>query len=280
MTFSIFADDPHCAPTAKKSDPNLFKTFSDWKASPLYRAASKPRSRRFWSAEEELLVANYYPSDTPVREFAPVVGRTIAAIRAKARKLGFSRPKKDSDEKLLSPCIQRCEEKLEWSPDLDFLTVPLSQWKAIIPRDRAGRPLWYNNLIDGLRGVWCRAIAAETIAEIFGVSRSSVWATADSRNLPKRKDQSKRGMGVSGDALDALIHHDEVQDLARNALPRNDTSLTPGRDRYFQDAARSMRGAREAIRRRKRVQRASGGGMVDIYSLAMPSNASFGGIWA
>ncbi|GEL54862.1 hypothetical protein ABO01nite_28690 [Asaia bogorensis NBRC 16594] len=101
MTFSIFALDHAPARAPKKRDPYVFETLAEWKASPFYRPAPKPRARRLWSREEELLVADRYPTETPVRDIAPVVGRTIGAIRAKARKLGFFRPKKGLDKNLL-----------------------------------------------------------------------------------------------------------------------------------------------------------------------------------
>ncbi|CDG41022.1 hypothetical protein ASAP_2977 [Asaia bogorensis] len=278
----MFAIDDTPVRAPKKSDPNLFGTLAEWKASPFYRPAPKLRARRLWSREEELLVADRYPSETPVRDIAPVVGRTIGAIRAKARKLGFFRPKKGLDKNLLltPPPPRRSDLTPTWSADLDFLTVPLSQWKAVIPRDSAGRPLWYNNLIDALRGVWCRSIASATIAEIFGVSRASIWAAADSRNLPRRTDHASRGRGMTGKALDALIAYDEIPELARNALPRIDSNLAPGRDRYFQDAARSMRGAREAIRRRKRSQRITGGGLDDIGTYSIATHPGLSAIWS
>ncbi|WP_146926829.1 hypothetical protein [Asaia bogorensis] len=131
-----------------------------------------------------------------------------------------------------------------------------------------------------MRGVWCRGIAAETIAEIFGVSRSSMWAAADSRNLPRRTNHAKRGQGLSGKALDALIALDEIPDLARNALPRTDSSLKRGRDRYFQDAAKSTRGSREAMRRRKKAQRAAGSCLDDGDPFWIAGTHNLSALWS
>lgn len=55
-----------------------------------FREPATPRT--IWSSDEEVYLARAYPTATAAPVISKVIGRTLAAVRRKAQRLGLRRP--------------------------------------------------------------------------------------------------------------------------------------------------------------------------------------------
>ncbi|MFT8644663.1 MAG: hypothetical protein ABF821_12590, partial [Gluconacetobacter sp.] len=69
----------------------LYETLGEWRASAHY-THNEWKPTRFWRRDEEDLLERVYPTAKPVTDIATDLGRSVSAIRAKARSLGLRRP--------------------------------------------------------------------------------------------------------------------------------------------------------------------------------------------
>lgn len=82
---------PVVAPVIPALPTTIYDTIGAWRASPAYRPEQKRRIR-FWLQHEEEFLVQFYPTAMPARQIAEELGRSLGAVRAKARTLGVRRP--------------------------------------------------------------------------------------------------------------------------------------------------------------------------------------------
>lgn len=159
----------------------LYPTQGDWRASEDYKPA--PSRRRLWTIKDEATVKLSYPTKTPVRDIAARLGRSIGAVRAKARQLSVRRrPIGDC----ASMDVQQPEDTQVAGPDLFSVIIsPLEHIKSLF-QTRGSRISWSNAGIDMLAELWQRGFAASAIAQFVGTSAQAIHERARRAGLPAR----------------------------------------------------------------------------------------------
>ncbi|MBB2156636.1 hypothetical protein HLH33_09995 [Gluconacetobacter diazotrophicus] len=139
------------------------------------------QKRGYWRDSEEDYLAANYPTKTPVVEIARTLGRSVSAIRAKARTLGLYR-KARTIEGLPSQALTPPAQPRPSAP-----TIPAGATAFfMVPRTRKGRAIWSNEAIDNLASFWSRLYSPVCIAKLLGLKPSAVSEAARRAGLPNR----------------------------------------------------------------------------------------------
>lgn len=172
---------PVMAPAIPALTTTLYETIGEWRASPHYRPEPKRRVR-FWLCHEEEFLVQSYPTAMPARQIAEELGRSLGAVRAKARALGVRRPLRgraaDAAGALTPPPHNSVIQSRPYSNPNDP--------RPAISRTRAGRIIWDDTVTLHLAELWKRLYSPKYIADYLGTRPGTVSMAAQRAGLPSR----------------------------------------------------------------------------------------------
>lgn len=151
------------------------------------------RRNKRWSLIDDAHLSTLYPTRIAAQTIAHDLGRTVNAIRSRAKKLGLRRGR---GQKIGARILQRNGSV----KSVDYTRVHDTTWHEFSLIKRAnGSVLWTNNTVFMLSKLWKRLYSAEYIAQLFDIKPNAVREAARRAGLPGR-----HGVG--------LIHQSQYSD--------------------------------------------------------------------
>lgn len=128
------------------------------------------RKIRHWLSHEVAYLHQSYPTRMSARDIAAELGRSVGAIRSKARALGLRRPRKGDDQK---------QEHLP-------LEKPPRE-NLLLQKTASGRAIWSDEATLTLAKLWTRLVAPGAIGKLLGIKPGAVSEAANRAGLPSRE---------------------------------------------------------------------------------------------